>query len=478
MRVTFWGAARTVTGSKHLVSGRSGTLLLDCGLFQGRRAESEARNRALPFSSMSVDAMVLSHAHIDHSGAIPLLAKSGFGRTIHATRATADLCRAMLLDAAHIQMKDAEWLNRHPRDRRNHANHGSARGGRNAATKEAAIEPLYDTADVERALALFEPHDYGAPFEPIPGVEATFHEAGHILGSAFVRLRWKEGARERSLVFSGDLGRPGRAILRDPAPLPPSDYLMIEGTYGGKTHPDEASLLTALERVVNDALERGGRIVVPAFAVGRTQEVVHALDRLITERRIPEVPIFIDSPLAADVQEIVQRHPELYDEETASALRHGGDPLGMRRVTMIRDSEESKRLNDRTGTFVTISASGMCEAGRILHHLKHTVEDPKHTIVIVGYQAEGTLGKRLVERRPEVRILGEFFEVRARIEVLNGFSAHADHPALVAQARSCGAHSGVAIVHADLERAEALRAGLPEPARARIPVEGETWELR
>jgi metallo-beta-lactamase family protein len=309
-------------------------------------------------------------------------------------------------------------------------------------------------------------------------VEATFHEAGHILGSAFVRLRWKEGARERSLVFSGDLGRPGRAILRDPAPIPPSDYLMIEGTYGGKTHPDEASLLTALERVVNDALQRGGRIVVPAFAVGRTQEVVHALDRLITNRRIPEVPIFIDSPLAADVQEIVQRHPELYDEETASALRHGGDPLGMRRVTMIRDAEESKRLNDRKGTFVTISASGMCEAGRILHHLKHTVEDPKHTIVIVGYQAEGTLGKRLVEGRPEVRILGEFFEVRARIEVLNGFSAHADHPALVAQAKSCGARSGVAIVHADLERAEALRAGLPDPAAVRIPVEGETWELR
>jgi metallo-beta-lactamase family protein len=478
VRVTFWGAARTVTGSKHLLSGRSGTLLLDCGLFQGRRVESEARNRALPFAAMSVDAMVLSHAHIDHSGAIPLLAKSGYGRTIHATKATVDLCRAMLLDAAHIQMKDAEWLNRHPRDRRNHANHAAARGARHGAGGDGAIEPLYDTADVERALRLFRPHDYGEPFEPIPGVEVTFHEAGHILGSAFVRLVWTEGSRERSLVFSGDLGRPGRAILRDPAPLPPSDYLMIEGTYGGKTHPDEASLLTALERVVNDTLARGGRIVVPAFAVGRTQEVVHALDRLITSRRIPELPIFIDSPLAADVQEIVQRHPELYDEETASALRKGGDPLGLRRVKLIRDAEESKRLNDRKGTFVTISASGMCEAGRILHHLKHTVEDPKHTVVIVGYQAEGTLGKRLVEGRPEVRILGEFFQVRARIEVLNGFSAHADHPALVAQARSCGARSGIAIVHADLERAEALRAALPDPAKVRVPVEGETWELR
>ena len=349
---------------------------------------------------------------------------------------------------------------------------------RNGSSPDRPIEPLYDTADVERALELFEPHDYGAPFEPIPGVEAVYHDAGHILGSAFVRLEWKDGAKDRSLLFSGDLGRPGRAILRDPVPLPPSDYLIIEGTYGGKVHPDEASLLTSLERVVKDALERGGRIVVPAFAVGRTQEVVHALDRLVTEGRIPEVPVFIDSPLAANVQEIVQRHPELYDEETASALRRGGDPLGMRRVKLIRDAEQSKLLNDRPGTFITISASGMCEGGRILHHLKHTVEDPKHTIVIVGYQAEGTLGRRLVERRPEVRILGELFDVRARIEVLNGFSAHADHPALVAQARSCGAPGGIAVVHADLERAEALRAGLPNPATVRIPVEGETWELR
>jgi len=483
VRVTFWGAARTVTGSKHLLTGRNGTVLLDCGLFQGRRAESEARNRALPFAAMSVDALVLSHAHIDHSGAVPLLAKSGFRRPIHATHATADLCRAMLLDAAHIQMKDADYLNRHPRDHRNQANR---RGGREAgngaggATRRGSvpIEPLYDTADVERALSLFVTHDYGETFEPIPGLQTSFHEAGHILGSAFVQMRWKEGAGPRSLVFSGDLGRPGRAILRDPAPLPEADYLITEGTYGGKTHPNEDSLLAALEKVVTETKARGGRIVIPAFAVGRTQEVVHALDRLTSAGRIPELPIFIDSPLAADVQEIVQRHPELYDEETASALRRGGDPLGMRRVTLVRDAEESKRLNERAGTFVTISASGMCEAGRILHHLKHTVEDPKHTVVIVGYQAEGTLGKRLVERREEVRILGEFFQVRARIEVLNGFSAHADHPALVAQARHCGARSGVAIVHADLERAEALRAALPNPAAVRIPVEGETWDLR
>jgi metallo-beta-lactamase family protein len=466
VRVTFWGAARTVTGSKHLLTSRSGTLLLDCGLFQGRRAESEARNRALPFAAMSIDAMILSHAHIDHSGAVPLLGKSGFGRTIHATHATADLCRAMLLDAAHIQMKDADYLNRHPRD---HRNQGARRG---------PIEPLYDTRDVERALSLFVTHGYDEPFEPIPGVEATLHEAGHILGSAFVHLRWKDGAQARTLVFSGDLGRPGRPILRDPAPLPEADYLITEGTYGGKTHPDEDSLLAALETVVKSAIERGGRIVIPAFAVGRTQEVVHALDRLVSGGRIPELPVFIDSPLAADVQEIVQRHPELYDDETASALRRGDDPLGMRRVTLVRDAEDSKRLNDRRGTFVTISASGMCEAGRILHHLKHTIEDPKHTVVIVGYQAEGTLGKRLVERREEVRILGEIFQVRARIEVLNGFSAHADHPALVAQARRCGARSGTAIVHADLERAEALRAALPNPEMVRIPVEGETWELR
>ena len=481
----FWGAARTVTGSKHLLLGKSGTLLLDCGLFQGRRAESEARNRALPFAAMSVDALILSHAHIDHSGAVPLLVKSGFEGPIHATAATADLCRAMLLDSAHIQMKDAEFLNR--RRGRNHKDDRGRRGNvaqvddEDVAGKGGAatqVLPLYDTKDVEEALSRFVTHDYLEEFEPRPGVHVSFHEAGHILGSASVFLRWKEDGPPRSLVFSGDLGRPGRAILKDPEPLPAADYLIIEGTYGGKTHPDEDSLLSALERVVRETAERGGRIVIPAFAVGRTQEVVHALDILMSAGRIPEVPIFIDSPLAADVQEIVQRHPELYDAETAGALRSGGDPLGMRRVKLVRAAEESKALNERQGTFVTISASGMCEAGRILHHLRHTVEDPRHTVVIVGYQAEGTLGKRLVERREEVRILGDFFNVRARIEVLNGFSAHADHPALVAQARSCGAASGTAIVHADLERAEALRAGLSIPSNVRIPVEGETWDLR
>lgn len=460
MRVTFWGAARTVTGSKHLVSGRAGTVLLDCGLFQGRRAESEARNRALPFSAASVDAMILSHAHIDHSGAIPLLVKSGFDGPIHATATTADLCRAMLLDAAHIQQKDADWLNRHLRGRRK------------------PHVPLYGVVDVESALAQFVPHELGETFEAVPGIGASFHEAGHITGSAHVALDWRDDGRSGRLVFSGDLGRPHRPIIRDPAPLPPADHLIIEGTYGGKRHPDERSLYDALERVALGAFERKGRIVVPAFAVGRTQEVVYALDRLMASKRIPEMPIYVDSPLAADVQAVVQRHPEVYDDETQAALRRGGDPLGLRRVTPIRDVEDSMKLNDKPGTFVTISASGMCEAGRILHHLKQTIEDPRHTIVIVGYQADGTLGRRLVEGHPEVRIFGEPYTVRARIEVLNGFSAHADHDDLVAQAAACSPKRGLAIVHADLERAEALRAGLPGGLTARIPVEGETWELR
>jgi metallo-beta-lactamase family protein len=404
-----------------------------------------------------------------------LLVKSGFDGPIHATPATADLCRAMQLDAAHIQAKDAEWLNRHGKDGRRR---GSRRARRRGANGGAPIEPLYDVADVEETLSRFETHAYDAPFQPIPGVEASFHDAGHILGSAAVRLAWKNGGPERSLVFSGDQGRPGRAIIRDPVPLPPADSLIPAGTYGGTEHPDEDSLLVALERIVRGGHDRGGRIVIPAFAVGRTQEVVHALDRLVATGRIPEIPIFIDSPLAADVQEIVQRHPEVYDDETCAALRRGDDPLGMRRVTLIRAVEDSKRLNDRPGTFVTISASGMCEAGRILHHLRQVIEDPKHVVAIVGYQAEGTLGKRLVDGREEVRILGDLFTVRARIEVLNGFSAHAGHSELVAQAAACGAAGGTAIVHADLERAERLRAGLPHPDRVRIPAEGDTWELR
>jgi metallo-beta-lactamase family protein len=472
VRVTFWGAARTVTGSKHLLTGRQGTVLLDCGIFQGRRAESEARNRTLPFSPGAVDALILSHAHIDHSGAIPFLVRSGYEGPIHATPATADLCRAMLLDAAHIQRKDAEWLNR----RQQGAHRRSGRKG-NRARRET-YEPLYGPADVEQALSQFVTHEYESAFEALPGIEGSFHDAGHILGSASVLVRWKENGTAGSLVFSGDLGRPHRAIIRDPAPLPKADHLIIEGTYGGKTHPDEESLHATLERVVRESLDRGGRIVIPAFAMGRTQEVVYAIDRLVTGGRIPEMPVYVDSPLAADVQAIVQRHPEVYDDETAAALRGGADPLGLRRVTLVRGVEDSMKLNEKPGTFVTISASGMCEAGRVLHHLKHTIENPRHTIVIVGYQAQGTLGKRLVEGRPEVKIFGEPYEVRARVEVLNGFSAHADHPALVRQAEGCAPRNGCAIVHADLERAEALRAGLPAPALVRIPVEGETWELR
>jgi metallo-beta-lactamase family protein len=460
MRVTFWGAARTVTGSKHLLTGSSGAVLLDCGLFQGRRAESEARNRSLPFAPGSVDAVVLSHAHIDHSGALPHLCRRGFEGSIHATPATVDLCRAMLLDAAHIQEKDAEYLNRH--------HHGRNR---------RPVEPLYGSADVEEAMSRFVEHPYGEPFEPVERMRVRFHDAGHILGSASVELAWDERGREASLVFSGDLGRPGRPILRDPAPLPRADYLVIEATYGGRKHPGEVELHAALERVMREACDRGGRVVIPAFAVGRTQEIVFALDRLFSTGRVPEMPIYIDSPLASSVQQIVQRHTELFDTETAAAILRGEDPLGMRRVTLVRDAEDSMRLNDRPGPFVTIAASGMCEGGRILHHLKHTVEDPRHTIVIVGYQAEGTLGRRLVEQAEEVRLFGEMHPRRARVVVLNGFSAHADHDALVAQAASCGAPKGAAIVHADLERAEALRQALPGTSPTRVPSEGESWEL-
>jgi metallo-beta-lactamase family protein len=459
--VTFWGAARTVTGSKHLLTGRPGTILLDCGLFQGRRAESEARNRALPFDAASVDCMVLSHAHIDHSGAIPFLCKQGFDGPIHATAATVDLCRAMLLDAAHLQVKDAEFLNRHPRGR-----------------SKAKVEPLYTPEDVERALTRFVPHAYEEPFEPLERTQVAFHEAGHIPGSASLEVRWKEDGQGGSFVFSGDLGRPDRPILRDPAPLPKADYLVIEGTYGGKHHPDEVSLHEALEGVVRRALERQGRIIIPAFAVGRTQEVVHALDRLFLAGRVPEMPIYVDSPLASEILEIVQRHSEVYDDETSSAIRRGEDPLGMRRITLVRDAEDSKKLNEKPGTFITISASGMCEGGRVLHHLKHTVADPKHTVVIVGYQAEGTLGRSLVERKEEVRIFGEPYPLLATVEVLNGFSAHADHETLVAQVKSCGAPNGCAIVHADLERAEALRAAIGSSIPTRIPSEGDVWELR
>ena len=419
MKITFWGAAGTVTGSMHLVEAAGKRILLDCGMFQGRRAEANAKNRNLHVDGASIDAVILSHAHIDHSGNLPTLVKDGFSGPIYATPATIDLCNWMLRDTAHIQESDADFLNRR-RDRRKALN-----------LDDGIVEPLYTMADAERTLPLFRPVNYHQPFEVAPGLSFESVDAGHILGSSSIVVTDSSGATPVRLGYSGDIGRPGLPIVRDPEPLPACDVLILESTYGGKLHKQIGHVADKLAEVVNRTARRGGRIIVPAFAVGRTQQLVLLLHQLANEKRIPNIPIFVDSPLALNVTAVHRAHPECFDEETRAYLSNNEDPFGFRRLQYVRDAEESKKLNGLHGPFVVISASGMCEQGRILHHLRNNIEDPRNCVLITGFQAEHTLGRKLIRKLPEVKIFGEPLRVRAEIQSLDSLSGHADQANLL-----------------------------------------------
>jgi len=465
MKLTFWGAARTVTGSQHLVEFDSGhRLLLDCGLFQGRRAEVDALNRRFSTDPASLDAVVLSHAHIDHAGLLPRLYREGFRGTVYATHATVDLCQLMLRDSAFIQEQDVAFVNR--RVRKN---------------GEQAVEPLYDMDDAEGVLAHFVGLPYDYAFEPVPGVEARFRDAGHILGSATVTLTVTEDGREKRLGFTGDLGNPGRPILRDPAPMPDVDWLICESTYGGVTHGPAGRAKDRLAEVIGRTAARGGKVVVPAFAVGRTQELVYALDQLWNEDRIPRIPVFVDSPLAVNVTGVFQAHPECYDRELLDYMLTDDDPFGFERLEYVREASRSKELNGMRVPMVILSASGMAEAGRILHHLRNTVEDPRNTVMIVGFMAEHTLGRRIVERREEITIFGEPHRLRAEVAVLNYFSAHADEPGLLDFVGRLDRErlKTVFLVHGDEDRQAALARALTEAGYGdvRSPARGETVAL-
>ena len=464
MTLEFLGAAQTVTGSMHLLSVNNRKILLDCGLYQGRRAEARERNTHFPFKPESIDAVILSHAHIDHSGNLPGLAKQGFRGPIYATSATRDLCAVMLVDSAHIQEKDAEYLNRR---NRNHNN--------------PEVTPLYDVANALSAVSLFRGVDYHVTFEVVKGVGATFYDAGHILGSAVTMLSINENGKSLQLAFTGDLGRRNMPILRDPEFIGDADVLISESTYGGKPHDPPQDMKAKLQEMLGRAVDRGGKVIVPAFSVGRTQELVYLLHELWTEGRLPKIPIYVDSPLSVNATEVFKLHPECFDAETRDYLLKHDDPFGLRTLTYISSVEDSKRLNGITEPCMIIAASGMCEAGRILHHLANNIENPKNIVLIVGYQADHTLGKKLVDRWEKVKILGDEYSLKAEVVVLNSFSAHADHNELVSYIEQFNPRKlrNIFLVHGEKQRAEKLAASLKERGRngVSIPAPGTKIEL-
>lgn len=409
LRLTFWGACDTVTGSSYLLTTDRLRILIDCGLFQGAGVQRDRNQHPFPYAPNSIDYVILTHAHIDHSGLIPKLVKDGFRGHIIATSATADLCQVMLLDSAHLQEMEAEWTNRKRR---------RAGGGE--------VSPLYTVDDARRCLQQFQGVRYEQRFELDAGVSIRFHDAGHILGSASVEVAVREGGKETTIVFSGDLGACNHPIVRDPSLIAAADYVIMESTYGNRIHENKAERSDLLKTIIRQAVHDQERVVIPAFAVGRTQDILYEINQLYEAGEIPLIPVYVDSPLAISATEIFARHPEAFDEETWALLASGKSPFDYAGLQFTREVEQSRALNELQGAAVIISASGMCEAGRIKHHLKHNLWRSGAQVLFVGYQAEGTLGRRIKDGAPEVTIFGEEIAVNARISAIEGFSAHGD----------------------------------------------------
>lgn len=462
LRIAFHGAARTVTGSRHLLTWGGRSWLYDCGLYQGRRDEADAINRTFRFDPKALDAVVVSHAHIDHIGNLPTLVAQGFRGPIHLTAPTADLARIMLADSARLMERDIEHVNRHRKSR-------------------PERKPLYAMRDVETTFERFQTYGYGESFAPFKGVTATWHDAGHILGSAMTTFEFSQDGRSFRLLMSGDLGRPGRAILRDPEIPKGPDALVLESTYGDRVHDDDAHTESVLVDVMKRTFERGGRVVVPAFAVGRTQELVAVLHRLIGAGAIRDVPVFVDSPMAREATGVFARHPEVFDENTRRMFRdEHGAPLGFARLRYVSTVDESRGLNDHNGPCIIISASGMCEGGRVAHHLQHSLGNPNHTVLFVGYQAEGTLGRKLRDGAKNVNVFGEPTDVRAEIAALDGFSAHADQAEILAWVKKLSPlPRTIFLVHGETDAMETLAGLLRERtgATVHVPEKGQEFEL-
>lgn len=464
MKLHFYGAAQTVTGAQFLLEINGKRLLIDCGMYQGKRSESYERNLHFSFNPKKVDAVILTHAHIDHSGNLPNLVKNGFSGAIYATPATCDLTGLMLLDSGHIQEADAEFVNR-----------------KRAARGEPPVQPLYTMEDAEEAAEMLVPLDYNEDFQPVDGVTARLVDAGHVLGSASILLEVEEGHKKTRLWFSGDVGRRNIHLLRDPVMPEKVDYLIMECTYGDKSHGDPRDAYQEFYEVVRDTIHKRGKVIVPSFAVGRTQELVYALNNFVSEGELPVIPVYVDSPLAVNASDIFARHPECFDKETQAFIKEHRHPaLEFKGLKYIRSVNESKALNNQEGPMIIISASGMAETGRILHHLKNNIEDPRNKVLIVSWQAPHTLGRRLADRAERVRIFGEEYVRRAGVATIGGLSGHAGQDMLVEYAKSAnGALKQIFLVHGEERAAKPLRERLAHAGMRQVvyPERGQSFEL-
>lgn len=437
--LTFWGAAGGVTGSMHLLETGNHKVLLDCGLHQGRREEARQRNGHFPFHPNEIDAVVVSHAHIDHCGNLPTLMRQGFDGPIYCTPPTRDLLRVMLADSAKIQEEDAAHIN----IARNYA--------------EPWVQPLYTVNDVDKVFGRLVAVPYGRDADATKSVRFRFIEAGHVLGSAMVHFTVAGPERDHTLTFSGDMGRRGLPILKPTGTIPPADVLVCESTYGNRTHRSFADTVEKLYAAIRDTVDRGGKVLIPAFSLGRTQLIIHVLQQGLRENKIPTLPIYVDSPLASEVAGVYRAHPNSLSDETAQALREGHGLLGGDGVSYVRDFEESTRLASRPGPAVIIASSGMCDAGRIQQHLKQLVDDPRCTIILVSYQASGTTGRRLLEPKATVRFQGRDWNKWIEVQHLDGFSGHADKNDFVAYLGPLAGKVGkVRLIHGEREQADAL----------------------
>jgi len=462
----FIGAARTVTGSQHLLFINGKKILLECGLFQGHRKDTYERNKNFKYNPAEIDLMILSHAHIDHSGNIPNLVKNGYDGPIYTTTATVDLCQIMLRDSAHLQERDIEWVNKKRKKK-----------------KQEPMEPLYSLEDVEKAMEQFIGVQYNRRINLLPGVTVTFQDAGHILGSASILLEIEEeDGRKIRLGFTGDIGRPVMPVIRTPDQLRDLDAIIMESTYGNRLHTPSEEVEEELATVVREVYEKKGKIIIPSFAVGRTQLLVYMLHKLFDQNRIPEIPIYVDSPLAVNATNVFRAHPECFDRETYRVfLQNGEDPFGFKRLIYIHTVDESKALNGMNEPMIIISASGMAEGGRILHHLANNVGNPKNLVLFVGYSAENTLARKIMDGEKEVNIFGESYEINCKIKKMDYFSGHADQKELIDYLRLNPKNKlkNIFLVHGEESEALPLKEKLLQSGYSNVifPASGEKFEI-